>query len=450
VKLVQSSENIDSDATLQRPFRVSVVIPTLNEAANLPLVLPYIPMEYVDEVILVDGRSTDNTVEAAQSLMPTIKVVHEKKPGKGAALQAGYQASSGDIIIVMDADGSNDPREIPRFIRALLEGADLVKGSRFADSGGTTDMPRYRRWGNQALVWMANMLFGCTFSDLCYGYHAFWRHCLEIIQPLQADGFEIDTAIYLRAVRERLRVVDIPSFEGYRFHGEGKLQTFPDGWRVLRTIVSQWLDELRGQGKKFYPGFRTNPYPSTSSHFLESQVENTAQLYELFRTGELNELESLYTRLDSDLQTAQHYNHLVQHILQTSLAHAKARSASLVLFNNTNGAVNGYSYYQGDINPIEETRLSLALERGLAGWVVYNRAPALVNSTKEDPRWLLQPWEQAENVSRSALGVPLVVSDSVFGVMILSREADYQFTESDLQFLCQNVSTVSSDIQPFN
>ena len=111
--------------------KVSLVIPTLNEAKNLPLILPYIPINWVDEVVLVDGRSTDDTVEVAKQLMPSIRVVMESKKGKGAALRAGYQAAAGDIIVVIDADGSNDPREIPRYILPLLEGADFIKGSRF-------------------------------------------------------------------------------------------------------------------------------------------------------------------------------------------------------------------------------------------------------------------------------------------------------------------------------
>src|SRR5512136_971187 len=140
---------------VKRPA-VSVVIPTLNEAHNLPLVLPYLPLNWIDEVILVDGRSTDGTVEVARKMLPSIRVVMEEKPGKGAALLAGYRVSSGDIIIVVDADGSNDPREIPRFIEMLKEGADFVKGSRFAPGGGTSDMPRLRRFGNAAFVLMAN------------------------------------------------------------------------------------------------------------------------------------------------------------------------------------------------------------------------------------------------------------------------------------------------------
>lgn len=245
----------------QRPY-VSVVIPTLNEADNLPLVLPYIPMNWVDEVILVDGSSTDGTVEVAKRLLPSIKVVLETKKGKGAAMRAGYNAAKGDVIIVLDADGSNDPREIPRFVKTLMEGSDFVKGSRFSPGGGTTDMPRYRKWGNLVFTHMVNILFNATFTDLCYGYHAFWRYCLEMFDLDDVDGFEIDTAIYTRALRARLRITEIPSFEGYRFHGIGKLKTIPDGFRVLRTIIDETLHGMKEEPQELYLGFRGEP-PST-------------------------------------------------------------------------------------------------------------------------------------------------------------------------------------------
>ena len=234
---------------------VSVIIPTLNEAKNLPLILPYLPMDVIDEVILVDGRSTDGTVEAARHMMPSIKVVMEKKPGKGAALTSGYSASSGEIIIVMDADGSNDPREIPRFLNALMQGADFVKGSRFASGGGTSDMPRIRRFGNAVFVQTVNLLFNSTFTDLCYGYHAFWAYCLCTLDLTGVDGFEIDTALYLRAINDKLKIAEVPSFEGYRFYGEGKLRTIPDGFRVLYTIFKEFLQSVLHPRRDLQMGF---------------------------------------------------------------------------------------------------------------------------------------------------------------------------------------------------
>ena len=171
-------------------------------------------------------------------------------------MRAGYRAATSEIVIILDADGSNDPREIPRFVSALMQGSDMVKGSRFCHSGGTTDMPRIRKWGNAAFVQMVNLLYGTKYTDLCYGYHAFWRYCLDYIDIEQVNGFEIDTSLYLKAMQARLRLTEVPSFEGYRFHGYGKLRTIPDGWRVLKTIVKEYLTGARISDKELYLGFR--------------------------------------------------------------------------------------------------------------------------------------------------------------------------------------------------
>ncbi len=218
---------------MSRPT-ISVIIPTLNEQENLQHVLPLMP-DAVDEVILVDGRSTDRTVEVARELIPDIRVVMQTGRGKGDALRIGFEAATGDIIVMLDADGSTDPREIPVFVHALLGGADFVKGSRFLHGAGTSDMPFHRRMGNYAFVRMVRWLYGGQYSDLCYGYNAFWRRVVPLLE-LDADGFEIETMMNIRALRAGLRVVEVPSFEDRRVMGVGNLRTIPDGWRVLRTI----------------------------------------------------------------------------------------------------------------------------------------------------------------------------------------------------------------------
>lgn len=219
------------------PPRVSVVIPTLNEATNLPHVLPHIP-PWVAEVVLVDGRSTDDTIAVATRLLPGIRIVLEHTPGKGAALRAGFGEATGDIIVMMDADGSTDPTEIGAFVRALRNGADFVKGSRFLQGAGSHDISAFRLLGNWGFTLMVRLLFGGRYSDLCYGYSGFWRRFLPDLRP-DVDGFEIETVMNIRALRANLQILEVPSVELRRINGASNLRPLRDGWRILASIVRE-------------------------------------------------------------------------------------------------------------------------------------------------------------------------------------------------------------------
>jgi len=139
---------------------------------------------------------------------------------------------------MLDADGSADPSEIRRFVEALEAGADFAKGSRFRPGGGSADISPLRSAGNWVLSRTVNVLFGTSYSDLCYGYNAFWRRCLPAIS-VDCDGFEVETLINIRVARAGLRIAEVPSFERARIHGQSNLNTFRDGARVLRTILRE-------------------------------------------------------------------------------------------------------------------------------------------------------------------------------------------------------------------
>lgn len=223
---------------------VSIVIPAKNEAANLPWLLQRMPAS-VDEVILVDGLSADQTVAVGLMVRSDLVVVHEARPGKGIAVRSGFEAAKGDFIVMLDADCSMDPAEIPRYVELLEQGYDMVKGSRFMAGGGTDDMTLLRKAGNYGLLTLANLLYRTSYSDLCYGFVGFRRSLLEFV-PLDADGFEVEMQFIARASRAGAKVGEVPSYEARRLHGQSSLRTFPDGWRVLRTLLRELRFSRRG------------------------------------------------------------------------------------------------------------------------------------------------------------------------------------------------------------
>jgi glycosyltransferase involved in cell wall biosynthesis len=225
------------------PGAVSVIIPTLNEAGNLPYVLNTIPA-WVHEVILVDGRSGDDTQRVAKVLRPDVFIVHELKHGKGAAMKAGLYAASGEYLVVLDADGSMDGREIGAFRDALVAGADYVKGSRFCAGAGSSDITPFRRFGDGAICFLLRVLFGAHYSDATYGYIGIRADRLDALS-LDSDGFEVETLIGIRARRAHLRTTEVPCYEALRIHGTSNLSAFHDGLRIFRVIVSERLRRYR-------------------------------------------------------------------------------------------------------------------------------------------------------------------------------------------------------------
>ena len=228
--------------------RVSVVIPALNEELNLPYVASRMPSD-VDEIVLVNGPSVDKTAEVARQLWPDGVHIDQTRAGKGNALACGFAAASGDIIVMIDSDGSTDPAEIPLYVTALISGADYAKGSRFVRGGGSDDITKFRRLGNKGLNGIVNVLFSTRFTDLCYGYNAFWRRCLDAMRlpdthaPLQqwGDGFEVEALINVRVAASHFKIAEVCSYEKVRLHGASNLRSLKDGMRVLRTILKEFV-----------------------------------------------------------------------------------------------------------------------------------------------------------------------------------------------------------------
>ena len=158
---------------------VSIVVPALNEAANIPHVFVRLPPD-IHEVLLVDGHSVDDTIAVARQLKPDVRIVTQTRTSKGNALACGVAVATGDIIAMVDADGSADPGEIPRFVKALLDGADFAKGTRFAKGGGSSDITCLRSLGNSPCPLVQHLLRR-RYTDLCYGFNVFWRRHTPVL-----------------------------------------------------------------------------------------------------------------------------------------------------------------------------------------------------------------------------------------------------------------------------
>lgn len=270
--------------------KISLVIPAKNEALNLPWVLERIP-ETVSEVLLIDGNSTDDTVEVTKRLRPDAIILNQRANGKGSALATGLLAATGDIIVMIDADGSMDPIEIHGLVGSLLSGADVVKSSRYVAGGGSDDISHLRNFGNQGLRLVSKILFGHDWSELAYGYAAFWKDVIPSLhlEPIiekgnptskkeYGRGFEIETLLFTRAHKIGLKVSEVFSFEYPRIHGVSNLSTFKDGWRVLTCMFREKFATLPRNPVKVSPVMIVG----SGSKFLSGISHYTAHLSNAF------------------------------------------------------------------------------------------------------------------------------------------------------------------------
>lgn len=225
-----------------KPMSVGIVIPAMNEEKNIEEVLCRVHDLGFDNVLVIDGKSKDNTVAIASKR--GAKVVMQDGKGKGDAIRQILSMNYFDVdaLVLMDADGSMNPEEIPALIGALNSGADIAKGSRFLEGGLTYDMNSIRRFGNSMLMLAVNFLFSAKYTDLCYGYAVFNKTAVEKLSPiLESEGFEIETEIFIKALTLGLTVKEVPSVEYERKFGVSNLHAFKDGLKILKTILREFF-----------------------------------------------------------------------------------------------------------------------------------------------------------------------------------------------------------------
>lgn len=227
---------------LVKPLRIGVVIPTLNEERNLPRVLKALQKSGIKDVLVIDGRSNDRTIEVAKNF--GVNIVAQAGQGKGDAVvqvfNNGYLPV--DAVVLLDADGSMMPEEIPLFVNKLKSGFDIVKGSRFMTDGYSEDMSVFRKLGNLFFIFLVKFLWGVDYTDLCYGFAIFNKESIRKLAPhLKSKNFEIETEVFIKAKKFGLMVAEVPSVELRRIHGKSNLNAFLDGFRILRMIIFELL-----------------------------------------------------------------------------------------------------------------------------------------------------------------------------------------------------------------
>ena len=233
---VFGSKSNSSDLT------VGVLIPARNEERNIKDVIFRLKNLGYDNVLVVDGCSEDGTLEMARR--NGAKVIAQDGLGKGNAVRQVLSNEYFDVdaLVLMDADGSMAPEEIPVFMKALNSGADVVKGSRFMKGGSSYDMSLMRRIGNGLLMICTNILFSTKYTDLCYGFAVFSRQAVEKLAPiLRSQNFEIEAEIFIKAAEIGLTVKEVPSTEFKRRYGSSKLNWIRDGISIFGRIVREFI-----------------------------------------------------------------------------------------------------------------------------------------------------------------------------------------------------------------
>ncbi|MFL6602971.1 MAG: glycosyltransferase family 2 protein [Steroidobacteraceae bacterium] len=227
---------------------VSAVIPCLNEEETLAVCIEKALRSFAElgiegEVVVADNGSTDRSVEIAEKL--GARVVHERRKGYGSALLRGIYESTGEIIVMADADDSYDWSAIAPFVRKVREGYDLVMGNRFRGGIRPGAMPKLHRYlGNPVLSLVARVAFRTSIGDFHCGMRAFTRTAFERMQ-LRTTGMEFATEMVANAAHQQLRITEIPVvlYPDKRTRPP-HLRSFRDGWRHLRFILTYAPDYL--------------------------------------------------------------------------------------------------------------------------------------------------------------------------------------------------------------
>lgn len=227
---------------MKSKYKVSIIIPTKNESEGLEKILKSVK-KYAQEIIVVDGHSNDGTHEIAKKLGARFCLDHKK--GKGDAVRIGVKKATGTILIIFDADGSPNAKDIPLLVKTLNNTkADMVTTSR--RTGGSFDFNLniegiIRTMGSDFMAYLVNKRFGTNFSDVLYNFRAIRASKAKALR-LEANGFDIEQEMLVTALKNNMKVIEIPSREYRRKWGVSKLSTY-QGINLLCKLIVQLVSK---------------------------------------------------------------------------------------------------------------------------------------------------------------------------------------------------------------
>jgi glycosyltransferase involved in cell wall biosynthesis len=222
--------------------KASVVILTRNEIDGVRTIVPRLPQSPKWEYFVVDYRSTDGT--KAFFKINGIPIVEQKTPGRGEAFSLGAKHAKADILVFFSPDGNENPKDIPTLIRCIQKGADLAIASRFirgARNEEDDQKVKFRAWANRAFTWIANTLWRGHVTDTINGYRAITKQSLSEL-AVDAKGFCIEYQMTIRALKRKMKIVEIPTCEGNRIGGHTTAYAIPTGLRFLWYLALEiWI-----------------------------------------------------------------------------------------------------------------------------------------------------------------------------------------------------------------
>ncbi len=217
-------------------MKTTLFVPTLNEIDGMKAIMPHVKKQWVDEILVLDGGSTDGTVEYAKQ--QGYRVVMQKSKGITNAYREALKIAEGDFIVAFSPDGNSLPEVIPQLVRKIKEGYDMVIASRYKGNAKSDDDDPVTAFGNWMFTTLINICFGGKYTDSLVMLRAFKK---DIVKELHIDvpRAGLEPILSIRCAKQKLKVAEIPASEPKRIGGKRKMNPLLNGLDIFRLIFAE-------------------------------------------------------------------------------------------------------------------------------------------------------------------------------------------------------------------